>query len=232
MFSVRASVLLSTALVAQMGCMVHRLPAPPPPNPELPSSASPIRAGANDEDPPTPSHGRLVITSDVPAKVVHVANIYRRPTGGRSGANSLNDTVCERTPCTITLEYGHQQLRFTALADDDRTSKVVIHVHQPTTVVNHTLGQHRVSKGRVGGMLIALAGAAIIGIGLGLDDAPRARAIAIGASAVVGGGLLWGLSHETVQEGATTEWAPQPAPGSDHGKSKGPVLGTSFGIRF
>jgi hypothetical protein len=227
-FRARVAACIAAAALSQTACRVHQIPPPPPPKAELPPSAQ----VEDTSDERRPGYARITITTDVPARVIHSGTVVRLVTTGRFGVRTVAEPLCERTPCTAWLEYGLQDLDFISLTDEGRTSRARVPVGEPNIVVNHTLGEYRSTKGRVAGMLIVLAGAVLVGIGLGLDDAPRARAIAIGAGAVVGGGLLWGLSHETLQEGATTQWSPPPQQPSNEGKSKGPVLGTSFGFRF
>lgn len=87
--------------------MRRRIPAPP---------AATDNATAN-----------VLFTTDVPARVVRVAAFHGH-VGLRSSTGSVDELVCERTPCWAALPYGDHELRFEASEDRERGDSTVLTV--------------------------------------------------------------------------------------------------------
>lgn len=174
--------------------------------------------------PPEPESGmaRVIFETDIRARISRVSTGKER-----------NELLCEETPCAVTLPYGDHQVAFVALDEGGRTSTATIHVRRPTEVVNHAVGRHHANPGTILGGVVMMAGAVLLGIGLGMAKADRqqhrqssqtAKDLAFtGLGGIVGGGLLMAVFPGVHQEGATTQWSPEPA---------GRTIGGSIGVRF
>jgi hypothetical protein len=186
-------------------------------------------------EPLAPQVGTVVISSDVPARVEHLDALNRivpRRLGGRWEPEWSE--VCDRTPCTVSLEYGDHELQLTALDDPSRRSLARVSVARRAVAINHTLGQKRTSAGTlVGGFLLA-AGALAIVLPYGLDmDGPTSLPdvlIGAGIATMFTGVTLMMVDPNISQPGTTRQWRPDsaipaaPAPQGMHG--------ASFKVRF
>jgi hypothetical protein len=204
------------------GCMASIDRPPPPPRVMPPLEAVP----------PEPESGlaRVLFETDVPARITRVSTGHVG-SGLRARGASIEELLCERTPCAVTLPYGDHALSFTGLTEGGRRSTATIRVERATEIVNHTVGRQHANPGTIVGALVGITGAVILGVGLGLakqqsdhhrpTSAAAANLALAGLGGIVGGGLLMGLFPGTHQEGSTTQWST-------------PVraVGGSFGVRF
>ena len=213
--------------LSAVGCAAGTVPveAPPAPAPSMPDVGIPDVA-------PDAGLARVLISTDVPARVVGVAELALATHRGLATGTSEH-LVCEATPCAVTLPYGDHELVFKALDDPERGSTVTIHVLQSTVVVNHTLGRRHESKAPAWGSVLIGAGIIVLGVAAVLageqgrdgsaDYQPGIAAAALGGfGGIIAGGIIIRASPTTVQDGSTTEWTP-PA---------GAVVGASAGIAF
>lgn len=202
----------------------------PPPRP-------PATMPALEPEPPEPESGlaRVLISTDVPARVVRVSSGVISSVGLRSRSLTLSDLLCDTTPCAVTLPYGDHEIELRGLRDGTRHSKTTVHVRRPTEIVNHTLGKSTLNPGQALGGFVALTSAVVLGVGLGLaagaearhQSAEGPRDVAVGGLVgVVGGLVIMGMFPSTRQEGSTTQWSPERAPAG------GRTIGGSWGFRF
>lgn len=215
-----AATFLAIALPLQTGC-VNTLPPPPPPATSIPATTVAEPDGSS-------GMARVLFTADLPARVESLSHGRTGQSHGRPTYGTLRQILCEVTPCTVTLPYGDHDVQFAAIdTDAGRASTVVVHVTQPTVVVNHVLGRHETGSGAVIGGLAILTGLILSGVALGAaigGYGGTAKNFGIATAAALGGGVLvWALFPSTVQDGATNQWSPAP---------QGKVVGGSLGFRF
>jgi hypothetical protein len=185
------AVAIASATLA-IGC-AETLPPPLPPAPGLPAA---FPAADGDE-----SEGRVVIGTDIPARVERVT--------ARGDVK-----VCERTPCSVLLLYGEHRLRFTALADGERTSVATIAVRAPREIVNHVLGLEHTSIGTTLGTFTTIVGFGLMLIPVLIaTSAPRpsftpATFVAGGMLGVGAGVAMMANDPSVSRDGATTQWTP------------------------
>jgi hypothetical protein len=206
----RAS-LASLALIpfAAAACApTNVVPPPAPPQASYPSEITVPEVSAES------GLARVVISTDVPARVERLEHII---VSYRSGTSRV--LLCDPTPCAVTLPYGDHELVFTAKADAERTSSATIHAREQTVVVNHALGQLHHSSGEGTGVALLLTGLLIVGIAGGVAAAENKNGgMSTDAKQVVGvlalaglgslavGGIVLAASPTTIQEGATRQW--------------------------
>jgi hypothetical protein len=201
-----------------VGCSPTVLPPPAPPPPTLPEAAEPI----GDNDGARVTMARVVVTTDVPARISQAVIASPRP---------VWEVTCPSTPCTLYLPYGDHELRFEGLADPERSSLVLVDARHPTEIVNHTLGRTHTSVATHLGVALLVTGvlaslvvvsAARVENGIG-HTPPEGTSQALGAvlvtglGAIVVGGTIMAASPRTTQDGATTQWAPKPHRGLELG---------------
>jgi hypothetical protein len=142
-----------------------------------------------------------VIGTDVPARVERVT------------ANG-DAKVCERTPCSALLPYGVHRLRFTGIADSERTSVATIAVRAPREIVNHVLGIEHTSVGTTLGTFTTIVGFGLMLIPVILTTAaPRtsftpATFVTGGMLGVGAGVAMMGNDPSVNRDGTTTQWTP------------------------
>jgi hypothetical protein len=192
------------------------------PMPEMPTLDAP---------PPVAEGGMatVIIDTNVPARVERVMHgtAVRR-------AMDLRDLLCVETPCTVTLPYGDHELYFSSTHENARPGTVIVSVKHATEVVNHALAVRHYNYGQtIGALVLALGvGAALVGGAFargGNGDASKAAAPAIvfgGIATAIGGLVIIGLTPGTIEESATTQWTPVPAP------ETAKTVGGSLGFRF
>jgi hypothetical protein len=174
------------------GC-AETLPPPPAPAPTLPAA---FPAADGDE-----TAGRVVIGTDRPARVDRVT--------ARGDVK-----VCERTPCSVLLPYGEHRLRFTGIADSERTSVGTIAVRAPREIVNHVLGLDHTSVGTTLGTFTTIVGFGLMLIPVIITtNAPRpsftpATFVAGGMLGVGAGVAMLADDPSVTRDGATTQWTP------------------------
>jgi hypothetical protein len=176
---------------------------------------------------------RVLVSTDVPARVGRLQTLAASD-GTRRVSGTVDDLLCERTPCAVVLPYGDHELSFQATDEPERTSSTIVHVHESAVVVNHSLGRRHASEGRGAGVALAVVGLLVTCGSLGVmsaaqkagsaqdPSAPRA-AIGVGLGLLVLGGLVSAAAPTTVQPGATTQWSP-----AQNGGSLGAALGATF----
>lgn len=183
------------------GCAVAMKPPPPPPmsTPEVDDEA----------EPPPPSSSRVLISTDVPARVSYL-----------TPGTALELPLCDATPCSAELPYGDYVLTFKGLKDSERQSYAAIRVVRPNEVVNHTLGKRPVSPLAAVGLIVGLAGALTLGLAFAIAadgndrgrkaDRSLAEVAGVGLGATLFGGTLFFAAPRYRQEGSTTHWTPLP----------------------
>jgi hypothetical protein len=165
-----------------------------------------------------PGKARVVISTDVPARV-----IGRKRKGDGSGDFYggeevwTEQVVCEQTPCVVAVPRGNHQLKFEGLDDGGRSSMAKVSVEGETVVVNHTLGQQRVDWARPVGL--GLLGAGVVSLVYALSSVESGHmsgevgnVLLLGGlgSVIVGGVVLSVSGPPSTQDGSTTQWAPAP----------------------
>jgi hypothetical protein len=223
------------AAVTVVGCVVgcaESLPPPERPEPTLPGGTTQPESGQ-------PGVGRIAIATDVPARVERLAHAE-----GVRHVGVIATLLCRQTPCEVTLPYGDYEVRFTSLADPERTSQALLDVHGASAVLRHVLGRHQGSSA-VGPVIIGLGAVTLIGGTIaaaalqsppdnpsnGPSGAPPngsnnpAPYIALAGLGVLGLGILiTAFSPSTHQDGATTQWSPPALSGA--------LSGGPFVLRF
>lgn len=200
--------LLVAIVTSAAGCGVTTLEPPGVPEADVPDFVESMPGE------PGPDQGRLSITTDVAASV----RLERPGPAGPRGR-----LVCRATPCVITLPYGEHSLVFEGRRDKGRESRATVTMGDRDVILNHTLGQERVSVGFVAGSAIAVAGAATVLVagklladdGTSPDSASSLAYTGLGGvAALLVGGLFMLLSPRPVsQPGASREWTLRTARG-------------------
>lgn len=210
--------------IAMNGCIVHTLPPPPAPAKDMPVVNVP-------PTPPRPGFSRVLIATDVPARVALTGEQPSGPTAGpRAG---FETTSCEDTPCVLTLPKGEHEFQFEGTRKhSNRRGTANVVVRNDTVVVNHALGKEETSSELVYGLACLGAAAAFLVTPLtplGQEQSETGRTIDLVAGGVftVVGAFLLGFSSKTRQAGATTQWTPSPKP--EPARAGGAV---SFGRTF
>jgi hypothetical protein len=202
--SLLSSLLIASVALPACGNVRHIAP------PALPEAALPNIAV------PPPSNDAsstvVVITTDVPARVVRTS-AYSGRSGRHFESGTVEELVCEQTPCTASLPYGDHELRFTALYDRERFDDTTIHVQDPRVVLNHTLGRSHSPSWRGVGTALVLTGLATMlaggAAGKGTHDGTMSAAlVTAGALTTVGGTAILAGFPSIEQPGSTREWAP------------------------
>jgi hypothetical protein len=196
------------APLALSGCLVRTVPPPAPPKEDMPVIDLPAS--------PSGGSGLVVVSSDVTARVGAAHGQVRSARNMGNGV-SLDGagSSCERTPCVLTLRYGEHELHFEGTNDSGRTSTANVTVRSDVTVVNHTLGKSELESSYLYGLgLISVAlGALLVTRDLSYSDTSAevktAELFFSGALAVAGCAAIF-LTTRTKQQGATTQWTPNP----------------------
>jgi hypothetical protein len=196
------------APLALSGCLVRTISPPAPPLKQMPLVDVPA-------SPPAGS-GRVVVSTDVPARVGTAHRQIRSATDMRSDTSlDGGGSSCDRTPCVLTLPYGETELRFEGTDHSDRTSTANVNVRSDLTVVNHTLGKSELGNSYLYGLgLIAVAVSGVL-LTRELSDSDMSAEVKTaelffsGAFAVGGLAAIF-LTTRTEQQGATTQWMPNP----------------------
>jgi hypothetical protein len=179
---------------------------------------------------------RVLVSSDVPARVEEVKHIQVAYRHGTS-----RELLCEETPCAFTLPYGDHEILLTAMGDPERSGSTVVHAREGTVVVNHTLGRRHVPNGQGAGVALIVLGAAtaVVAAGFAESMSRKADTSAGDKQAVVGtfvaglgaiglGCLFLAASPTMEQPGSTTQWSPASAPPP----AKRVGIGASLGFKF
>ncbi|MBX3229079.1 MAG: hypothetical protein KIT84_01975 [Labilithrix sp.] len=224
-----AIALLSAASLAGTGCGTVHLKPPPPPPQSMPAAEEALV-------PPANGGARVLVTTDVPARVLLASGGEVTTAQGETHYVEPGTVLCTSTPCSLGMPYGDYELVLEGIGSRHQTRRsfVPVHVTHATEVVNHTLGQQSVSIGKPLGVTFMLLGAAALGIALGVTEGNMRRAdtgmqtFAIaGATSIAFGSTLYFVSPFVHQEGSTTQWTPSPTP-----SPRGPTVGGGLGVRF
>lgn len=208
----RAAASLAVVAIVATGCWRHkRLAAPQIPERILPNVST---AGA-----PAPGLGRVLLdVQEGPAVVERVHGASASGIAGTrmlSGSVEISRRVCV-TPCVLDVPAGPQELRFTLIDDEERTSTGFVNVDARPSAYRHAIGtqRSRAWKGFVGWPLLAFG--ALLDIGFGVTAAKgelelnggtiAGAGIGIGLT-VLGGWLLAGSVIEQ-QPGSGVQWHP------------------------
>jgi hypothetical protein len=209
------------ASILSTACSTVQLPPPQAPARSLPESGD----TRLQEQEPEEGFGRVVITTDVPARVDFTTKRVDRKE--KTDVGPPHGNLCADTPCWSVLPYGEHELTFKGIHDVDRIGKVTVRVRGPNTVVNHTLGQNRRPVGQTIGLVSVGVGIAMIIVAANAyeDDfgnpTSLGRGLAIGGlGAVAVGGAFRFANPTKLQEGSSTVWNPPR------------IAGAQYGIRF
>lgn len=211
----------------QSACTMQRIAPPGAPTAWMPD--------VGDDLPPSGGgYARVVIGTDVPARVERVAFRVANLRRADAPASSVGGEVllCAETPCAITLPYGDYELVFKGTVDAERVSHAPLSVRRETVVLNHTLGRVHTPVGQHVAWGLAGVGVAILGVAYAVADRNMDRtgrpaedstlALAgTGLGTMVLGGIVGMASRGTTQDGASTQWSP-----------RGPTVGATVGLRF
>jgi len=204
--------LLLVASVLATGCFRHkRYAAPPAPAQVLPN----VEVGGS----PAPGLGRVVL--DVQEGPAVVERVHGGRASGIAGSHALSGSfelaqrVCI-TPCVIDVPAGPQQLRFTLVDDDERTSTGFINVDDRTGVYRHAIGtqRSRAWKGFVGwpllllGVVLDLGFTTVASKGELESNGGTIAGVGIGVGLTVLGGWLVAGSVIEQQPGSGVQWHP------------------------
>lgn len=193
------------------------LPPPAPPARELPPLDEPLpEVGEGTGE----GLSRVVITTDVPARVERIAHVETIAHRGSFRTSTVvgRELLCAETPCTVSLPYGDHELIFAGTIDRARTSSTQISVRRASTVVNHTLGQDRTHPARPVATVVAATGIVLMAVAIALvstaserhEKVPEATApiFMAGMGTTMLGGIFMAATPTTLQDGATTQWTP------------------------
>jgi hypothetical protein len=192
-------------LLCVAGCSVRTLPPPSRPTPLRPAIDPP-------DDVPSEGSGNVFIATDVPAAVESDTAAFS------SGADVGSvTTLCSTTPCVVAMHYGPHEIKFRGLRDEGRWSSARIDVDGPRLIVNHTLGQDRISGPKLwGGVLLGTG----LGLGLvspagpslvGVSEEVQIIGITLAVIQIAIGSWILVNTTRTMQDGATTQWVPTSA---------------------
>jgi hypothetical protein len=211
-------------VLATTACSAVTVPPPATPEPSLPDVPAPEPAANS-------GLARVLIDADVPASVWQSSVVY-----GYRGPYAARTLACAETPCALTLPYGDHELVLAAIADPERQSMVVAHVHSSTVVENLVLGRRYIPRAQAAAAPALLFGVALLAVGVGLaakssstsGGSPIASPPGVAALLLLGTGLitLGGIvaaEYPTLEQpGARREWSPVP----------GRIAGGSLGLKF
>ncbi len=168
---------------------------------------------------PAPGLGRVIL--DVQEGPAVVERVHGGTASGVAGTRALSGSfefahrVCI-TPCVIDVQPGPQQLRFTLVDDDERTSEGFVNIDDRTAVYRHAIGtqRSRAWRGFVGWPLLLFG--VVLDIGFATVAAKRdveaSGGVIAGVSFAIGftvlGGWLVASSVVEQQPGAGVQWYP------------------------
>jgi hypothetical protein len=222
-FLVLSIILAST----QSACTMQRVAPPGAPTAWMPD--------VGDDLPPSGSgYARVVIGTDVPARVgrvaLHAVNLRRAEAPASFAGGEV--LLCAETPCAITLPYGDYELVFKGTVDAERVSHARLSVRRETVILNHTLGRVHTPAGQHVAWGLAGVGVVLLGVAYAVADRNLERTgrpaedstlavAATGLGTMVLGGIVGMASPGTTQDGSSTQWSP-----------RGPTVGATVGLRF